>query len=72
MEGQQAEASSQNAPPRPRLTLEAAAKARDREILRLSRQRVLQQLERVQNPKHRELLQNELATLDEKLKEFET
>ena len=71
VEAQQAEATEKAAPARKKLTPEAAARARDRENLLLSRRRVLQQLERVQNPRHRSLLQEELAALDDKLRHFE-
>jgi hypothetical protein len=67
VEAQQSEANEKPAQARPRLTAEAAARVRERETLRLSRQRVLQQLERALNPRHRLLLQNELADLDQKL-----
>lgn len=67
VEAQQAEATDKSSKPRPKLTPEAAARVRDREILRLSRQRVLQQLERTQNPRHLQLLRDELADLDQKL-----
>ena len=71
VEAQQAEATTESDKPRPRLNAEAAARHRDRETLRLARQRVLQQLEVSQNPLHRGLLQKELAHLDEKLRQFE-
>jgi hypothetical protein len=67
VEGQQAEASEKPAPGRPRLSAEEAAHWRVLESLRLSRQRVLQQLEASQNPRHRQLLEDALADLDEKL-----
>jgi hypothetical protein len=67
VEGQQAEASEKPAPGRPRLSAEEAAHWRERENLRLSRQQVLQQLEASQNPRHRQLLEEALADLDEKL-----
>jgi hypothetical protein len=67
VEAQQAEATDKSANPRPRLSAEAAAHLREREGIRLARQRVLQQLERSQNPRHRKLLQDELAELDRKL-----
>jgi len=72
VEAQQAEAEEKNAGARTRLTPEAAARERDRQTLFLSRQRVLQQLERAQNPRHRRLLQDELSALSDKLKQFET
>jgi hypothetical protein len=68
VEGQQADASEKPAPGRPRLSAEQAALARERESLRLSRQRVLQQLEASVNPRHRQLLEEALADLDGKLK----
>ena len=71
VEGQQADASEKPAPGRPRLSAEEAAHWRDMENLRLSRQRVLQQLEASPNPRHRQLLEEALADLDEKLKQAE-
>jgi len=67
VEAQQSEASEKPAESRPRLTAEAASRVRELETLRLSRQRVLQQLERAVNPRHRLLLQSELDDLDQKL-----
>lgn len=49
-----------------------AARARERETLRLSRQQVLQRLEGVQNPRHRKLLEDTLADLDEKMKRLDS
>jgi hypothetical protein len=72
VEAQQAEAGDRAAKPRPPLTPEAASRARNLETVRLSRARVLQQLERAQNPRHRQLLQDELSALDARLKQFET
>ena len=72
VEAQQAEAGDRAANPRPRLTPEDAARARNLETLRHSRQRVLQQLERAQNPRHHQLLQDELSALDARLKQLET
>ncbi len=68
VEAQQAEASDKSAKPRPRMSAEEAARWRERESLRLSRQRVLQQLEVSQNPRHRKLLEEALADLEERLK----
>ncbi len=47
---------------------EEAVRWREKESLRLSRQRVLQQLEATQNPRHRKMLEDSLADLEEKLK----
>lgn len=67
VEGQQADASEKPAGGDPRMSAEQAARAREHESLRLSRQRVLQQLEASLNPRHRQLLEAALADLDEKL-----
>ena len=72
VEAQQAEATDKTAPSRPKLTQAEAARARERESLRLSRQRVLQQLESSQNPRHRSVLQEALAELNQKLKQLDT
>jgi hypothetical protein len=50
------------------MSAEQAARWREKEGLRLARQTVLQQLEASTNPRHRTLLQESLADLDEKLK----
>ncbi len=71
IEAQQAEATDKTAPSRPKLTPEDAARFRERESLRLSRQRVLQQLESSQNSRHRILLQQALDDLDQKLKQLD-
>jgi len=46
---------------------EEAVAFREKENLRLARQRVLQQLESSSNPRHRKVLQDALAALEEKL-----
>ena len=70
IEAQQAEASEVTSKPRLKLTPEAAARHREQENLRLFRQSVLQQLQKTQNHRHRELLENTLADLDQKLNRF--
>jgi len=67
VEAQQSEAMQKVSEARPRLSPEAAARMRERETLLLSRQGVLQQLEKAQNPRHRSLLERELADLDQRL-----
>ncbi len=64
VEAQQAEAAETSSEPRIRLTQEQLAAQRKKQGLTLSRQRVLQQLETAQNPKHREMLTKALADLD--------
>jgi hypothetical protein len=72
VEAQQAEASDKSAIRRPPpLSSEQAARWREKESLRLSRERVLQQLETTQNPRHRKLLQDSLADLEQKLNSLE-
>jgi hypothetical protein len=67
VEAQQAEASDKPGKARSKLSPEEAVRLRERENLRLSRQRVIQQLAATQNPRHRQLLQTALAELDRKL-----
>ena len=55
---QQAEATDKSAIRKPPMSPEAAARWREKESLRLSRQRVLQQLEASQNPRHRKQLED--------------
>ena len=69
VEAQQAEATDKSANTRPKMSPEEAARWREKENLRLSRQRVLQELAASQNPRHRKLLEESLADLDQKLKE---
>ena len=71
VEAQQDEAAQQSSNSRVRLTPEQAARSREQENLRLARQRVVQQIESSQNPRHRKVLQNALADLDQKLSQFE-
>jgi hypothetical protein len=69
VEAQQAEASEKSAKPGPPMSPEEAARWRKKESLRLTRQTVIQQLEASTNARHRKLLQDSLADLDQKLKE---
>ena len=71
VEAQQAEAGDKKARRGPAMSAAEAARWRERENLRLSRQRVLQQIEASQNPRHRKVLQDALADLEEKLKRLE-
>jgi hypothetical protein len=71
VEAQQAEAIEESGAPRVKLTPEAASRSRERENLRLARQRVVQQLEGSENPRYRKLLEDTLADLDQKLSHFE-
>ena len=71
VEAQQAEAGESPQKPRIKLSAGDAETLRQKEGLRLARQRVLQQLEASTNPRHQQLLQGALADLDEKLKRLE-
>jgi hypothetical protein len=71
VEAQQAEATEQSSKTRAtRLSPEEAAQARQKENLRLARQRVLQQLETSVDERHRKLLQESLSAVDEKLRKL--
>jgi len=71
VEAQQAEANDKSAKSGPPMSPEEAARWREKESLRLSRQRVLQQLEASQNSRHRRMLQDSLTDLEEKLSRLE-
>jgi hypothetical protein len=71
VEQQQAESLSNPNPAKTRRSPEQIRLANQRQSILLSRQRVLQQLEAVQNPRHREMLQAALADLDAQLKRLE-
>jgi hypothetical protein len=67
VEEQQAEAPATFAEMKEALSPDQAAKQRQREGLRLSRERVLQELESAQNPRHLKMLKDALADLEAKL-----
>ena len=67
VEEQQAEAVITPAELKRPLSPDQVAKQRQREGLRLSRQRVLQQLQSAHYPRHRKMLEDALADLDTKL-----
>jgi len=66
VEEQQSAAANQ-AESKQRLTPEHAALKQAREALELSRRRVLQQLQTIQNPRHRQILESALSELDSRL-----
>ncbi len=68
VEAQQAEASEKSAKGREKLSPEAAALARERDVLVLSRKRVLQQMEAVRDSRHQQVLKEALADLDMRLR----
>lgn len=71
VEAQQEEAGEAHQENRPRLSIEEAAVARKKENLRLARQRVLQQIEASTNPRHRKVLDDALADLEQRLQKLE-
>jgi len=68
VEEQQAEASEKSSKRRAPMSAEEAVRWREKEGLRLARQRVLEQMDASQNPRHRKLLEDTLADLEEKLR----
>jgi hypothetical protein len=67
VEAQQAEAAEVKSAAKPCLTREDPARLRAKESLRLSRQRVLEQLKSSPNPRHAEMLGAALRELESKL-----
>ena len=67
VEAQQADAADSLNEPKQRLTAEQAARLRQLEGVRLSRKRILQQLETTRDPRLREMLAAALAELDKKI-----
>ncbi len=67
VEEQQAEAAQQKLPSRSNITPQEAHILKQMEGLRLSRQRVLQQLSSTQNLRHRHMLEHALADLDRQI-----
>jgi len=67
VESQQADAGEKADPSRRKLSLEEATVVREKAGLQLARQRVLGQIDQSTNPRHKKLLQDALADLDEKL-----
>ena len=63
VEAQQADAAEKPGPNRVALTPPEAAREREFEGLRLSRQNILQQLECAHDPRHRRMLEEALAEL---------
>jgi hypothetical protein len=71
VEAQQADASEKPDPGRVQLSPEQATLVRQIENLRLSRRQVVQRLEASSNPRHRQLLENTLSAIDERLRQLE-
>jgi hypothetical protein len=64
---EQQSAASTKGESKQRLTAQQAARKQQEEAIHLSRRRVLQQLQLVQNPRHRQMLESALSDLDAKL-----
>jgi len=67
VEEQQADAALKTQPAGQKLSLQEAVRVRQLEGLRLSRQRVLQQLQNARDPRLRQLLERALAHLDRQI-----
>jgi uncharacterized protein (UPF0254 family) len=67
VEQQQAEAMAPADRTAARLTPEQRVKQQQREGLRLSRERILEQLQKAKNPAHHQMLERALAELDQQL-----
>lgn len=67
IEEQQAEAATERTSPKSQLTPEQANLIRKVEGLRLSRQRVLQQIQNAHDPRLRQMLEQALAELDRQI-----
>ena len=72
VEAQQAEATDSDRAPKARLTPEQATRQRELEGVRLSRKRVLDQLNAASGPRHRQMLQDALAELDRRIQALES
>jgi hypothetical protein len=71
VEAQQEDADRTSVVGKPRLTREQADRLREKESLRLSLQRVIQEIERSQNARHRAMLEQARAELKRKMAELE-
>jgi len=71
VEAQQDEAAGRSAPDKPPLTQKQAAQQRDKEILRLSLQSVIQQLERSHDARHRDMLEKARSDLERKIQKLD-
>jgi hypothetical protein len=67
VEAQQADAAEKPGPHRVAMSPQEAARQRELESLRLSRQSVLQQLERARDPRHRRMLEEALVELQHQM-----
>jgi hypothetical protein len=71
VEAQQEDAGRKLTPEKPRLTREEAGRLQRKESLRLSLQRVVQELKHSQNTRHRTMLQQAQADLQRRIAELD-
>jgi len=71
VEAQQAEAAETSSASKPRLTREEMVRLREKENLRLARQRVLEQLKSNPNRRHAEMLSAALREIESRLASLE-
>ena len=71
VEAQQEDASTRSVAGKPRLTREQADRLREKESLRLSLQRVVQEMEHSQNARNRAMLEQAQAELQQKIAKLE-
>lgn len=72
IEAQQSEAAEKSTATREKMTPDQAARFREKESLRLARQRILEQIAVSKNPHRREVLELSIAELEERLRKLET
>ena len=72
VEEQQAEAATRKQSPNRKISPQEAVRITQIEGLRLSRQRVLQQLQKAHDPRLRQMLEHALADLDRQIESAET
>jgi hypothetical protein len=70
VEAQQSEAAEKSSQPRLRMSSQDAATFRERENLRLARQKTLHELDTATNPRRRKILEQALGDLDQKLEKL--
>jgi len=67
IEAQQEDAAARTTPGKPRLTREETTRLREKENLRLSLQRIAQQLDRSQDARHRAMLERAKTDLEKRI-----
>jgi hypothetical protein len=70
VEAQQEEAAASPASAKPRLTLDEAARLREQNSLRLALKNIVERMDRSQNSRHRQMLEQAKADLERKIDEL--